>query len=252
MKFEQVHDREISKLSILKLTSIKQPQTKKKAKFLSKKSRTSVWVPTLMILLVWTNFALQFQSLWEHFNWSCCVITFNSELSSKVGWCVEHELNFHDLFTFCDTHLGISWLIVITCFLFPKNARERFSFHALGIFYTLRIFLPCEIFYSLRMFWPFGICYKLRIFWTFEIFYTPKILWPSGIFYILRILWTFGTFCTVRIIYTPFEIFYTSRIIWPFGIFYILRILRTIKYSTHPRHSNHSKHFTHSEYSADS
>ena len=134
-----------------------------------------------MILLVWTNFSLQFQSFWEHhFNWSCCLITFNSDLSSKVGWCVEHELNFHDLFTFCNTHSAISWLIVITSF--PKNARQRFSFHTFGIFYTLKIFWPFEIFYTLRIFLPFQIFYTLRIFWLFEYSTQSKNLYDLSSF----------------------------------------------------------------------
>ena len=54
-------------------------------------------------------------------------MTFNSHLSSKVDWCVEHELSAYNEFTFRDTHSAITRLTVITSF--PKNAREPFPFH---------------------------------------------------------------------------------------------------------------------------
>ena len=58
--------------------------SKKKAKFLSKNDAHLFGCQLWWFCFVWTNFPLQFQTSWEHFNWSCCVATFNSHLSSRV------------------------------------------------------------------------------------------------------------------------------------------------------------------------
>ena len=96
---------------------------KKKAKFLSKNDAHLFGCQLWWFCFVWTNFPLQFQTSWEHFNWSCCVATFNSHLSSRVDVL---NTNWTSMLCLLSMHSAFSRLTFITSF--PKNTRERFSF----------------------------------------------------------------------------------------------------------------------------
>ena len=97
----------------MKLTSTKQLQFPPKTKQTScaKKTRTSVCVPTLMILLLVDKVkSLTIQVLLSSI-WSCCV-TDNFKCFALIikGWCVQHGFNFYGLFSFSDQHPMLSWL----------------------------------------------------------------------------------------------------------------------------------------------
>ena len=118
-----MNDREISKLSILKLTSTNEPQ-KQKAKFLRKNHAHLFGCQLWWFCFLWTKSnRLQFKSFWVQFDLVAWQTILNvSHLSSKVDVFNMDSTSMVCFLSLISTPCFHDWVIAS----FPKNARERF------------------------------------------------------------------------------------------------------------------------------